>query len=305
MISVIIPTLNAEGYLPEQLKCLKSQNIDAETEIIIIDSESDDRTCEIAREEGATVIPILRKDFDHGGTRNIAYRASHGDIVCYLTQDAIPADENYLSELLKGFDDPEVMMISGRQVPKADANPVERLTREFNYPDKTYTRSKEDISTLGIKAYFFSDACSAYRRSILDEMGGFESPILTNEDMLMAARVINAGYRIGYAGSARVYHSHNFKLSYQYRRNFDVAVFLKQHEAEIDSGSTTGEGIRMVLYTIKELIKHGHILSVFRCIGESGAKFLGNRAGRRYEGMTREKILARTTNKGYWKGKTW
>lgn len=300
MISVIIPTLNAHKYIETLMMRLKSQVIDDEVEIIVIDSESDDDTVSVAGQYGARVISVLRREFDHGGTRNKAWQEAKGDIICFLTQDALPCDDYYLANLTKGFSDDKVMMISGRQIPREDANPVEKLTRQFNYPEKSFTRSKADIETLGIKAYFFSDACAAYRRSILNEMGGFEAPILTNEDMLMAARVINKGYSISYAGDAGVYHSHNFSLKYQYSRNFDVAAFLTMYAGEIQSQGTTGEGIRMVLYTEKELLKHFHFVSMIRCVFESGAKFLGNRAGRGYKSMDRNKILRKTTNPNYW-----
>lgn len=300
MISVIIPTLNAEQYIEKLLNMVNAQTDCDEVEVIVIDSESKDRTVEIAEKLGAKVINVERSKFDHGGTRNIAWRASKGDIICFLTQDALPTNTKYLANLTKGFSDDKVMMISGRQVPREDANPVEKLTRNFNYKTESFTRTKDDLPRLGIKTYFFSDACAAYRRSILTEMGGFEEPILTDEDMLMAARVINKGYAIGYAGDAEVYHSHNFKLSYHYKRNFDVAAFLVMYDGEIESGGTTGEGMKMVLYTIKSLLKHFKIISVFRCVFESGAKFLGNRAGRKYKSLSREAILKKTTNPNYW-----
>jgi len=302
MISVIIPTLNAEKYIEKQLEIIEKQSAFAtqDYEVIVIDSESEDRTVEIARHYGANVINVKRREFDHGGTRNIAWRASKGEIICFLTQDALPADEYYIENLIKGFDDLSVMMISGRQIPRDSANPVEKLTRNFNYPAISFTRTSADIEQLGIKAYFFSDACSAYRRTILEGMNGFEEPILTNEDMLMAARVINKGYAIGYAGDAGVYHSHNFSLKYHYSRNFDVAAFLAMYRDEINSGSTTGEGMKMVKFTILGLLKQFRIISVFRCVFESGAKFLGNRAGKNYMNMAQSKILKKTTNPNYW-----
>ncbi len=44
------------------------------------------------------------------------------------------------------------------------------------------------------------------------EVGGFDHPILTNEDMLMAEKLLHAGYKIAYSGKAAVYHSHRFTL---------------------------------------------------------------------------------------------
>ena len=301
MISVIIPTLNAENYIENLIEKLKHQKIDQEVEIIVIDSESSDKTVQIAKAVGATVFEIEKSQFDHGGTRNLAWDKSNGELICFITQDAVPADEDCLSNLVKGFADEEVVMISGRQLPKSDANQVERLTRSFNYPPVSNVRTKADISTMGIKAYFFSDVFAVYRRSFLETMGGFDSPILTNEDMLMAARALQAGYKVRYDADAAVYHSHNFTLNYQYRRNFDVAVFMEMYKDLVEGEGTTGEGIRMVLYTEKQLLLHFHLISAFRCVFESAAKFFGNRAGKKYKSMTREQILKKTTNPVFWK----
>lgn len=301
MISVIIPTLNAQKYIEKLIDKLKAQKLEQELEIIIIDSASDDKTVQIARDAGARVLEINRDEFDHGGTRNLGWRSAKGDIICFMTQDALPVDDLYLSNLIQGFEDNDVVMISGRQVPKSDANYVERLTRAFNYQAISNVRSQKDIESMGIKAYFFSDVCAAYRRSFLEETGGFDSPIISNEDMLLAAKALQAGYRVRYEAKAEVYHSHNFSLRYQYCRNFDVAVFMEQYKDVVKGEGTTGEGIRMVLFTEKELFLHLHFVSMFRCVFESAAKFLGNRAGRRYRSLSKKQIMKKTSNPGFWK----
>lgn len=301
MISVIIPTLNAQKYIEKLIDKLKAQKLEQELEIIIIDSASDDKTVQIARDAGARVLEINRDEFDHGGTRNLGWRSAKGEIICFMTQDALPVDDLYLTNLIQGFEDNDVVMISGRQVPKSDANYVERLTRAFNYPAISNVRSQKDIESMGIKAYFFSDVCAAYRRSFLEETGGFDSPIISNEDMLLAAKALQAGYRVRYEAKAEVYHSHNFSLRYQYCRNFDVAVFMEMYKDIVKGDGTTEEGIRMVLYTEKELFLHLHFVSMFRCVFESAAKFLGNRAGRRYRSLSKEKIMKRTSNPVFWK----
>jgi rhamnosyltransferase len=304
MISVVIPTLNAKQYLPKQLAALKRQNLSGEElEILVVDSESEDGTTAVAMEYGARILPVSRKEFDHGGTRNMAWRAAKGEYIFFLTQDALPADPDYLAQFLAFFGQygEKLGMVSGRQIPYDNARPGERLTRAFNYPPQSNVRGASDIERLGIKAFFFSDACAAYRRSFLEQMGGFESPILTNEDMLMAARALAAGYQVGYCADAKVYHSHNFSLKQQYRRNFDVAAFLTMYRDEIASDSAAGEGIRMVLYTERQLLKGWHFASMCYCILESAAKFLGNRAGKKYRSMTLEQILKKTSNPAFWR----
>lgn len=298
-ISLIIPTLNAEEYLPDLIETIKKQTMIPD-EIIIIDSESTDKTVEIATEAGYKILNVERKNFDHGGTRNEAVKNATGDIVMFLSQDALPVNKHYVRNLVMSFRTPDVVMVSARQLPKKNAKPDEALTRWFNYPAQSFVRDKGDIEKLGIKAYFFSDVCSAYRKDFFEEIGGFEAPILTNEDMLMAARALAKDKKIGYCAEAKVFHSHNYTLKQQYKRNFDIAAFMKMYEDEIQGAGTTGEGIRMVLYIEKELLKNFRIIPAIHCIFDSAAKFLGNRAGRKFASMSEKKILRKTSNKGYW-----
>ena len=299
-VSVIIPTLNAESYLPPLFHALKNQTHVPE-EILIVDSESTDNTVKLAREEGIRVLPVRRSEFDHGGTRNLAAEEATGEVLFFLSQDALPADEHYIEEMLKSLGQENVVMTSARQLPREDAPAIEKLTRAFNYPEKSFVRTSADIERLGIKAYFFSDVCSAYRRDFFEAIGGFEAPILTNEDMLMASWALKKGYAIGYAAEARVYHSHKYTLAQQYKRNFDVSVFLQTHREEIRSGSASGEGIRMVCYIEKELLRRGKLGAMVWCVFDSGAKFLGNRAGKHFREMSQETILKKTSNPGYWR----
>ena len=99
----------------------------------------------------------------------------------------------------------------------------------------------------------------------------------------MAARALRAGYKIGYCATAQVYHSHNYTFKQQYKRNFDVAVFMETYKDEIKCDGTTGEGIRMVLFIEKQLLKQFKIWAAVHCIFDSAAKFLGNRAGRKWK----------------------
>ena len=102
-ISVIIPTLNAEKDLPSLLRALRTQTLRPE-EILIVDSESADGTVRIAEDAAGDlpvrVLSVKRAEFDHGKTRDWALRESTGDTVVFLTQDAVPADESFLENLV-------------------------------------------------------------------------------------------------------------------------------------------------------------------------------------------------------------
>ena len=76
-----------------------------------------------------------------------------------------------------------VAVAYARQLPREDCGIIERYTRQFNYPDEGCVKSREDIPRLGIKTFFCSDVCAAYRRDLFEQLGGFESPVIFNEDM--------------------------------------------------------------------------------------------------------------------------
>lgn len=279
-ISVIIPTLNAERELPELLRMLRIQTIRPD-EVIVVDSESSDGTAAAAKESGARVLSVLRKDFDHGKTRDLALRESVGDTVVFLTHDAVPADEHFLDNLIRPLKESRVAVTTGRQLPKMDASPMERLVREFNYPAESHIRSEKDVARMGIKAFFCSDVCAAYNREIYMELGGFDYPLKTNEDMFYAAKAIRNGYRVAYAADALVYHSHNFSLKEQYRRNYIQGYEIERHRPILGEVSQESEGMKMVKYVSGGLLRQGRLFSFARFGLDCCARLVGSRAGKK------------------------
>ena len=278
-ISVIIPVLNAEQDLPLLLKTLKGQRISVD-EIIVVDSESSDRTAAIAEEAGAKVLHVSRKDFDHGKTRDMALRESHGDIVVFLTQDAVPANIDFLGNLIRPLSEEKVAVVTGRQLPKSDAFPMERLVRQFNYPAESHVRSREDVDRMGIKAFFCSDVCAAYNRKIYLELGGFEYPLKTNEDMFYAAKVIRSGYRVAYAADALVFHSHNFTYKEQYNRNYIQGYEIERHRELIGEVRQEDEGMKLVQHVTSGLLRQGQVFDVFRFGMDCFARLMGSKTGK-------------------------
>ena len=298
---MIIPTLNAADTLVELLGRLRAQTL-APDEVIVVDSDSDDGTAELARlAPGVRVITVAREAFDHGGTRDAALRQSTGDYVCFLTQDALPVDETYLEKLLAPFEDARIACVCARQTARPGATIAEQLTRAFNYPAESFVRDQSDLPRLGIKTFFLSDACSAYRRAAYLAVGGFEKHVLTNEDMLIAARMIAGGYRIAYQAEALVLHSHCLTLRGELRRNFDIGVFLRMYESELLGAKAESEGLRYVLAISGQMLRGGHGLAWARFIVACAAKMLGSRLGYRYGRLSHRRILRLTGNPAYWR----
>ena len=163
---------------------------------------------------------LSKREFDHGRTRNQGVKLSDAEVFVMMTQDAIPADEFLVERLLEGLRGEKAAVAYARQLPGKDSSEAERYTRQFNYPEESRLKTKADLSELGIKTFFCSNVCAAYKRDIFDELGGFVNRAIFNEDMLYAAKAVEAGFGIAYAAQAKVYHSHNYTYRQQFRRNF-------------------------------------------------------------------------------------
>lgn len=278
--TVIIPTLNAATTIQRQLESLLTQTVPPES-VLVIDSQSDDGTAELARAvRDVKVIEIRRSEYDHGGTRDRAVRSTATPFVVLLTQDALPMDNQWAEHLMQPFEDERVAAVCGRQVAYPDARAYEQAFRAFRYPEHSRSWGFSDIPGMGMSAFLISNVCAAYRRSAYDAVGGFVHPIPTNEDMLMAAQLLEGGYRLSYSAEARVWHSHNNTLRQEYLRNRLIGEFLAQYGQRFQSSGEMGEGVKLARYVTRELITQGKVTELLPFWMNCAARLLGNRVGR-------------------------
>lgn len=288
----LIEKLNAQTVKPSHVFFMQTMTKDAEDEKI--------REL-LSRTENAVIVPVEKKDFDHGGTRNRAAAMSEAPYMLFMTQDAVPVDEYLIEHLLHAIEKEGVGTAYGRQLPDDKAGVIEQYTRQFNYPEESRIKSKEDLPGLGIKTYFCSNVCAMYRKNVYDEMGGFVLHTIFNEDMIMAAAVIQAGYKIAYAAEAAVVHSHKYTYWQQFTRNFDLAVSQKQYREIFEGVKSESEGIRLVKDTLKYLFSRGKWYLVPDLVLQSGFKFLGYRFGKKYDRLPKRLVRCFSMNKAYWR----
>ena len=288
-VSVIIPTWNAEPWLERQLDCLLKQTVEAE--VLVVDSGSRDATVRIAERYSGRVrlLRISRETFDHGGTRDDALRRSAGEFVLFLTQDALPAGNRYIETLLSPFRDPSVAAVFGRQTACPDAPAYERYIREFNYPNRKRVWGEEEIGHLGAKAYFFSDVCSAYRRSCYLSVGGFDHSCDISEDMLMAAKLLHAGWKLAYEPEAEVLHSHAPTVPGEYRRYVRIGRMTERYRGRLSGARFSSEGGHLVRSVAGKLLGQGKILPLAAFLLRMAARYAGFRTGIRQGKRERRK----------------
>lgn len=253
-------------------------------EIIIIDTNSKDRTKEIvAKYEKVNFIQIKENEFNHGGTRNKCAKLAKGDIIIFMTQDALPYNNYFIENLVSPLFKNNIVASYGRQIPRSNASELEKFSRYFNYSDFDIVKSKEDIKKLGVKAFFFSNVCSAFIKSYFFEIGGFPEDTIMNEDMIIASKILKNDKRIYYSSSAKVFHSHNYSYIQQFRRNFDIGVVFEDNKEYFLNIKNESEGIRFVKGAIKYLISNKKVYLIPSLIIQSACKFIGYKFGKNYK----------------------
>lgn len=238
--TVFIPTWFGERYLEEMLTSVFSQKVDFEYEVLIYDTSSTDRTPEIIadfarRYKNIKYLIITKQEFGHGKTRQRAAQEAKGEYIVYLTQDATPAHDRWLYEILKPFDiSPNIVGVMGKQIPRAHCIPMLKSEIKAVFsgfgPDFGTTIFYDDDFIKDQGTYdavsFYSDANSAARTSFLKKDVPYQN-VNYAEDQLFGRDIINGGYMKVYAPRASVIHSNDLLLGEYSRRMFDETYGLR------------------------------------------------------------------------------
>lgn len=311
-VDVIIPTYRPDHKFDLLMKRLMKQTYQPK-HVIILNTvpKSNSKEDELKEQDEfmnkyrelyhATIIHIDQEEFDHGGTRRYGASLATSDLLLFMTQDAIPADEFLIEELVKVFEDETIGAAYARQLAHTNADEIETYTRNFNYPGQSCIKSKKDMETYGIKTFYCSNVCAMYRRSVYEKLGGFVDKTIFNEDMIMASKIIHANYKIAYVAEAKVYHSHKYTYRQQFTRNFDLAVSQAQHAEVFEQVSSKSEGMRLVKNTANHLVKRHSYFKVVDLFFLSAFKYMGYFFGKRYEHIPKKLVKKMSMNKGYWK----
>ena len=306
-VDVVIPTYKPGKKFSRLLKMLQRQTWPVGKIIVMNTEKSFWNEHGVEGIKNLEVHHLTKEEFDHGETRNRGMRFSRADIVVFMTDDAVPADEHLIEELVKAFEQrgPQgeaVIMAYARQLPDKDCPLAERYTRSFNYPEESCVKTRADLERMGIKTFFASNVCCAYDREKFWFQGGFIRRTIFNEDMIFAGKaLLQDDYAVAYAAGARVIHSHNYNCRQQFKRNFDLAVSQADHPELFGCVRSESEGIRLVKSTACFLIRRGKPWLVPGLVVKSGFKFLGYRAGKCYRLLPKWLILKLTMNREYWK----
>ena len=302
IVDVIIPVYRPGSEFWELLERLKKQS-NKIGKIILMNTGDAPWKNEIEKKYSNCEVHLLKKeDFDHGGTRHEATTYSNAEYLLFMTQDAMPADEFLVENLLKAFgSDSKIKAAYARQLPNDTCREIEKYTRSFNYPEESRIKSIEDIDKLGIKTFFCSNVCAMYEKAAYESLGGFVRRTIFNEDMIYAGGLVKNGYKIAYVAEAKVVHSHNYNAIEQFHRNFDLAVSQVDHPEIFAGIRSEKEGIRLVINTAKHLLKVGKPWQLVPLVTTSAGKILGYKLGQNYHRLSKDFLLKCTMNPSYWR----
>ncbi len=304
-IDIIIPVYKPDNKFLTLIERLERQSI-AVGQIIVMNTEQKyfDRllygTSFQKDHRNLIVKHLSKREFDHGKTRNIAVRYSDADYFIMMTQDAVPADGHLIEELLRQIRQDKVAVAYARQLAGENSSETEKYARNFNYPEQEAVKTGADLGRLGIKTFFCSNVCAVYDRKIFDELGGFVKHTIFNEDMIYAAKAVEAGYGIAYAAQAKVFHSHDYTNMEQFHRNFDLGVSQAEHPEVFAAYSSESEGVKFVWQLIRHLWEKGYFRQIPHAVIQSGFKYIGYLFGKHYRSLPRKMVLRMSGSREYW-----
>lgn len=256
--TVFIPVYNGErDHLEETLSALYRQVTDFKWDVLITDSGSSDNSVAIINHfsekyGNLRLLHLSKEEFSHGKTRQMAAEISQGEIMVYLTQDAVPHNEQWLAEMVRPFAmHSDIVAVLGNQKPRHYCFPAMKydilaVFNEQGASDSLTFWQRLDESQRGkyTKESFYSDVCSAAPRRFLTEKIGYR-PVAYSEDYEYGKDILDAGYIKVYNAKAIVEHSNDVRLS-EYRRR----IFDETYNVRLNSGITNKVSIFSVVTNV-------------------------------------------------------
>lgn len=274
--SISILTKNEELNIEDCLNAVFSQKFDGKFEVLLIDSGSTDATVEIAGRFPIRIEQIRPDEFHHSRTRNFAARLGKGAIIVNLSGDAIPASDTWLQGLLANFNDPSVGAVYGRQLPKPASTTERQDTFDSIYGEERIVKDPTLRNEIGYRFYHFSDVNSALRRSMWESIP-YPEEFKTFEDLAIAKRILDAGWKIVYEPEAPVFHSHHYSVEQLLKRYFDIGHTLRQLGIWDASGTRSSllRGLGQLLSKQVNRSKGGASSGLLTSLSQSLAKSAG------------------------------
>ena len=280
-IDVVCPLYRADDEIDAVIEGLKAQkNIILNKVVFPITLDGDISTV-VDKIEKADLdyFCVPKSEFSHSLTREKAIMEyCESDVVLMMTQDVRFINEYSVYTLASAINETSVYAY-GRQM--CNKKTVEKYTREKNYGNQNLFVTSADIEAMQLSAFFASDAFAAYHRPTFISIGGYGSiPMMMNEDMYYAKKIIDNGFTKAYVADAVVEHSHNYGCKKLYERYRATGKWFSEHP-EFDNYKTTDSGFKLALYVLKRALTDFNIPVLFRFLPDMTSRYLGMKKGKK------------------------
>lgn len=280
-VDVVCPLYKADEYIDALIENLKKQKDVTYGNVVFCVTEEGDTTLvkQKITAAGYTFFSLEKSEFSHSLTREKAMMEyCSSDVVIMLSEDVKLFDERALCTLASAIDG-DVVYAYGKQICRKKT--IEHYVRQKNYGKESKIVSSQDIEKMQLKAFFASDAFSAYHRETFIKLNGYDHlHMMMSEDMYYAKKVIDAGYKKAYVSTAVVEHSHKLKLKQLYQRYYQTGQWFQEHP-EFDGYKTNETGIKLALSVLGQALKHFNIPVLFRWLPDMTARYLGMKKGKK------------------------
>ena len=206
----MIRAKNEARFIGETLRALFDDDALTPRQVVVVDSGSTDGTQAIVRSFTTELIRIAPEEFTYGYALNLGVANVDAEIVATLSAHSLPASSEWLRNLVRPFSGPRVAGVYGRQLPRANATPLELLGMRLS-------GVLGDSPKLLDRRPLFSNANGAFRRSLWLEHA-FDERVGGAEDIAWVRTMQERGYLIAYEPTAAVYHSHGEPITRHMRR---------------------------------------------------------------------------------------
>jgi glycosyltransferase involved in cell wall biosynthesis len=257
MISIVIPVYNVEKTIGECLSSLIDQTRKPD-EIIVVDDGSKDLTKEIAS-KFKNVIFLEKEHKGPASARNFGAKKAKGEILLFTDSDCT-LDKNWVSEMVKPFEDKETVGVQGRYETKQKGMIARFVQLEI---EDRYERMKKFGNIDFIGSY-----SAGYRKRTFLESGGFDEsfPIASGEDPELSFKLAKSGNKMVFNEKAIVYHNHVDSLPAYLKQKFWRAywrvLLYRKHPRKIKSESYTPQSLKLKII-LSYLFVLGILFSLF------------------------------------------
>src|SRR5262252_6321524 len=216
-VSIIIPTFNGAGRIRKCIDALLPQTAAINAEILVVDDGSSDNTGDVVSSYSGLRL-ISQANAGPAAARNRGALEAKGTIILFTDDDCVPTSD-WLAAMTKPFEDPDVVGVKGAY-----------RTRQKSLVARFVQADYEDRYRLMVtlpEIDFVDTYAAAFRRDRFLEMNGYDTsfPVACAEDIELSYRMSERGWKMKFAPTAIVYHTHPDKFWLYMKKKYKFAYW--------------------------------------------------------------------------------